>query len=138
MGDKGAQFICQALLKNNSLEKLDVSFNEMGSQGIEFVSRALLKNTSLQILKLRGNEIYFFKDYDCIRESLKKNPSLKDIDGIELVEYVENKITLGKWRHKIQNRRNKIQKILGVFIQELHITRSILLMESNLPLPLLY
>ena len=143
IGDKGVQYFSKALLQNTSLQCLNVRKNHFGNKGAKCLAQLLLKNTSLQYLDIGEN--YMLEEGEgelAIREALKKNPSLKDIDGLYLKTrlwgYVveENEFVLERWRLELHERRTKLQAILSKFIAEIHITRSILQMESAFPFPL--
>ncbi|CAF1337511.1 unnamed protein product [Adineta steineri] len=45
IGDKGAQYLSEALKKNTALTTLDLSYNQIGNKGAQYLSEALQKNT---------------------------------------------------------------------------------------------
>lgn len=141
IGVKAVEALSLALVKNTSLQRLDMRCNNIDSIGMVYLAQALLKNTTLQHLDLRGNLGMRNEGEVAIRQALKKNPSLKEIRGLELVEQVENKITLGIitlgiWRREIQERRKKFQRIMGKFLEEVNLIHCILQMESAFPFTL--
>ena len=55
IGDEGARTLADTLLKNTSLTSLDLRYNKIGDIGAKAFADALLKNTSLTSLYLGGN-----------------------------------------------------------------------------------
>lgn len=147
--DKGAEYLAQALLKNTSLQRLCLGCNGIDKKGYECLAQALLINTSLQELVLYRNYIFdermaYFaqalltntslqsldlrdnhicgKDKEAesaIRKALQINPSLKEFQGIQLVENVDNETTLEKWRLEKSFRVGAVpEKVLAPYISE--------------------
>lgn len=77
-GDRGIESMAASLHTNRSLQKLDMSINELYSEGAIEFGTALKNNRSLTFLNLERNEIGA-EGAIAISEALKQNNSLKRI-----------------------------------------------------------
>ncbi|CAF3372567.1 unnamed protein product [Rotaria socialis] len=57
IGDKGAQYLANALVRNKTLATLNLSFNRIGYQGAQHLANALRHNTTLVTLNLNKNRV---------------------------------------------------------------------------------
>lgn len=104
IGNKGIESLARALSTNASLQQLHLNFNEIRKQGCESLAQALLKNTTLQELDISYQcGIKTNMEASLLCDAVKKNPSLKQLYGIQLVAEIDNEITLEKWRQNHGN-----------------------------------
>ena len=78
IGDKGVEFLLQALERNSSLTELNLSDNQIGNKGIKFLSQALERNRGLKKLNLRDNQIGD-KGIKYLSQALERNSSLTEL-----------------------------------------------------------
>lgn len=133
LGSKGMSYLAGALSINQSLEILNLNRIFAGGIGFRDLTKALCQNTSLKHLDVSNNYKIIWEKL-LLKNTIRNNPSLHELVGFQLVENVENKITLATWRQEIKTRRIHLQKILSRVVSDLNLIFCILKMESNFPL----
>ncbi|CAF3878162.1 unnamed protein product [Adineta steineri] len=78
IGDKGAQYLSEALKKDTTLTTLDLSYNQIGNKGVQHLGEALKKNTTLTILQLQNNQIGA-QGSQYLVEALQTNTTLTEL-----------------------------------------------------------
>ena len=96
LGRKGAQAMATCLASNKTLERLDMSWNNLGQMktnekdpvGIKVISKAMRKNKCLKVLNLSGNNMSN-RGATFVAEMLQENKTLVNLslrcNGIESI-----------------------------------------------------
>lgn len=79
IGEAGIGALAAALLENDALQKLNLSYNSVGDGGAAAVALALGANAALQTLDLRFNNIGPV-GFASIADGLQKNTGLRELD----------------------------------------------------------
>lgn len=77
--EEGAQFISKMLEENDFITDLNLSNNRIGSEGITYIANMLCHNTGLRHLNLSGNNLYD-DIIETLMESLERNKYLEEIN----------------------------------------------------------
>ncbi|CAF3717566.1 unnamed protein product [Adineta steineri] len=78
IGDKGAQYLGEALHNNKALTELELCENQIGDKGTQYLGEALKKNTALAKLNLSSNQIGD-KGTQYLGEALHNNKTLTEL-----------------------------------------------------------
>ncbi|CAF1287932.1 unnamed protein product [Adineta steineri] len=109
IGDKGAQYLSEALQKNTTLTTLDLSYNQIGNKGVQYLGEALKKNTvreksftldlshviqALTTLQLQNNQIGA-QGSQYLVEALQTNTTLTEL-------YLSRNAIGSQWQQHLQ------------------------------------
>jgi len=79
LDDTGAEYIADALRKNNTIYSLDLSSNQFTDEGMKTIAKSLIVNQSLHTLKVCLNEIRDF-GVKGMADALRENIPLHTLD----------------------------------------------------------